>query len=76
MQLQDGELADPTSDAAKVFRDRFRVPHPFFLKLVELSREKKWFSEAGEDAAGRKGIPVELKVRSKYVKLLYCCKKV
>ncbi|CAN0362174.1 unnamed protein product, partial [Pylaiella littoralis] len=44
---------------------RFRVPHAFFLRLVELSREKKWFSDGGADAAGREGIPVELKVRLK-----------
>ncbi|CAN0311480.1 unnamed protein product [Pylaiella littoralis] len=39
-QLQEEDLAVPTSDAAKVFRERFRVPHAFFLRLVELSREK------------------------------------
>lgn len=87
-QLQEEELLDHMSEAAKVFRERFRVPYPFFLRLVELSREKQWFSTGGEDARGREGIPVELKVRSKFIKIrssssavrvcrerwyLYCC---
>lgn len=64
IQLQDADLLDYTTDAAKVFRTRFRVPHAFFLELVALAREKKWFSPADEDAVGRHGIPVELKVSS------------
>ena len=66
IQLQDTDLLDYTTDAAKVFRGRFfRVPHPFFVELVKLAKEKKWFSRGQVDAAGREGIPVELKVRAR-----------
>ena len=63
-QLQEPDLLDHTTDAAKVFRTRFRVPHAFFLKLVELAREKRWFSQGDRDAAGKTGIPIELKVNN------------
>ena len=62
-QLQDADLLDHTSNAAKVFRSRFRVPHPFFLALVKLASEKRWFSGGETDAVGRRGIPTELKVQ-------------
>ena len=65
IQLQDTDLVDYTTDAAKVFRGRFRVPHPFFVELVKLAKEKKWFSRGQVDAAGRERIPVELKVRAR-----------
>ena len=66
IQLQDTDLLDYTTDAAKVFRGRFfRVPHPFFVELVKLAKEKKWFFRGQVDAAGREGIPVELKVRAR-----------
>ena len=64
IQLQDTDLLDYTTDAAKVFRGRFRVAHPFFVELVKLAKEK-WFSRGQVDAAGREGIPVELKVRAR-----------
>lgn len=63
IQLQDPDLQDYTSHAAKVFRGRFRVPYPFFEQLVKLATEKRWFSRGLADASGRKGVPVELKVR-------------
>ena len=62
IQLQDADLLDYATEAAKVVRGRLRVPHPFFLELVKLAREKKWFSQGEKDATGRDGIPVELKV--------------
>ena len=62
IQLQDSDLLDYTTDAAKDFRTRFRVPHPFFLELVELAKNKEWFSTGDRDAAGRNAIPIELKV--------------
>ena len=65
IQLQEPDLHDYTTDAAKVFRGRFRVPHSFFLELVKLAKEKKWFSRGQVDAAGGEGIPVELKVRAR-----------
>ena len=66
IQLQDTDILDyTTDDAAKVFRGRFRVSHPFFVELVKLAKEKKWFSRGQVDAAGREGIPVELKVRAR-----------
>ena len=65
IQLQDPDLLDYTSHAAKVFRGRFRVPHPFFVELVKLAKGRKWFSPGQVDAAGREGIPVELKVRAR-----------
>ena len=63
IQLQDPDLQDYTTNAAKVFRGRFRVPYPFFEELVKLAREKHWFSRGQVDASGREGVPVELKVR-------------
>ena len=65
IQLQDTDLLDYTTDAANVFRGRFRVPHPFFVELVKLAKDKKWFSRGQVDSAGREGIPVELKVRAR-----------
>lgn len=62
LQLQDAALLDHATDAAKTFRTRFRVPHAFFLELVKLARGKRWFSRGEQDAAGRQGIPIELKV--------------
>ena len=50
------------STAAKRFRGDFRVPYPFFKKLVELVKERDWFPTAATDAVGRPCIPVELKV--------------
>ena len=65
IHLQDTDLLDYTTAAAKVFRGRFRVPHPFFVEVVKLAKEKKWFFSRGQvDASGREGIPVELKVRA------------
>ena len=61
---QDTDLVDYTTNAAKVFRGRFRVPHPFFVELVKLAKDK-WFSRGQVDAAGREGITVELKVRAR-----------
>ena len=43
IQLQDADLLDYTTEAAKVFRGRFRVPHPFFLELVTLAGERSGF---------------------------------
>lgn len=63
-QLQNSDLADHTTDAAREFRQRFRVPHPLFLELVKLAKAKKWFSNGEMDAARREGIPLELKVRA------------
>ena len=65
IQLQEPDLHDYTTDAAKVFRGRFRIPHPFFLELVKLAKEKQSFSQGQVDAAGREGKPVELKVRAR-----------
>lgn len=63
--LQCEDLKDHTSRAAKLFRRRFRIPYVLFVELVELVKEKKWFSTAEVDVAGRQCIPVELKVGDK-----------
>jgi hypothetical protein len=33
--LRDGDLLNPESSASKLFRTRFRVPYPVFLKIVQ-----------------------------------------
>lgn len=35
-------LQDPSTREAKQFRRRFRVPHPFFLSLVDEVKAGKW----------------------------------
>lgn len=60
--LEDPELNDPESMAAKEFRQDFRLPYPFFLRLVELVKTKRWFSTGESDCAGRAAHPVEHKV--------------
>ncbi|CAB1114025.1 unnamed protein product [Ectocarpus sp. CCAP 1310/34] len=59
--MQNADLLDHTTEEAKVFHTRFRVPHAFFLELVKMARGKKWFSVREKDAVGRQGIPIELK---------------
>ena len=58
------ELSNPSSRQSKSFRRRFRLPYPVFLHLVGLVRERRWFPMRTEDVAGRKCIPLELKVSS------------
>lgn len=60
--LRSEDLPDPTSRAARQFRRRFRIPHPFFLELVKIAVDKKWFPSATEDVGHRPCVPVELKV--------------
>lgn len=61
--LRSAGLADSTSREAALFRGWFRVPHVFFLELVELAKDQEWFALAREDVAARQCIPVELKVK-------------
>ena len=56
------KLLDPASDEAVSFRRRFRIPYPFFVKLVEDVRGQEWFPSPPRDVAGRVCIPLELKV--------------
>ncbi|CAM9144585.1 unnamed protein product, partial [Sphacelaria rigidula] len=42
--LRNPALADPASRDAQLFRRRFRVPYQFFLQLVDLVEERRWFS--------------------------------
>jgi Plant transposon protein len=60
--LDNPRTQDP-SDAkgGKLFRLRFRVPFPFFERLVQITRVNAWFSER-KDAAGRSAAPLELKI--------------
>lgn len=53
---------DPRHHLSKKFRRRFRLPHPVFLKLMEMHRTAGDFEEAKPDATGRLGIPLELKI--------------
>ncbi|CAN0301935.1 unnamed protein product [Discosporangium mesarthrocarpum] len=56
-------LMDPSIREAKKFRREFRLPFPFYTKLVEDSKRKHWFGRAGcTDAVGRQAIPFELKL--------------
>ena len=64
MLQQEEELGNPSSRKAKSFRRRFRLPYPVFLHLVSIVRERRWFPTRKEDVAGRKCIPLELKVSS------------
>lgn len=63
IMLRSGDLLDHTTQAARLFVRRFRVPHAFFLALVKLIKEKAWFPSTEKDISGRQCIPVELKVR-------------
>ena len=60
--LQDAELRDPDSLIASSFRLRFRVPHPLFNYLMDLTRVGNYLSRANTDCTGRPAIPLELKV--------------
>ena len=60
--LMNPRTQDPTDKKGGVlFRRRFRVPFPVFLRLVALTRENNWFTER-PDASGRRGAPLELKI--------------
>ena len=60
--LVNPRTKDPTDRKGGVlFRRRFRVPFPLFERLTEMTRANKWFSE-GNDCAGVKAAPLELKV--------------
>ena len=54
------ELQDHTSAKAKIFRARFRLPYPVYLKLLEWV--KIWHEKNAHDASGRDRIPTELKL--------------
>ncbi|CAM9609651.1 unnamed protein product, partial [Discosporangium mesarthrocarpum] len=44
------------------FRRRFRLPFPFYKKLVEECKRERWFGRLGSaDTVGHASIPVELK---------------
>lgn len=61
MLTQHGEaLKVPTSNAAKLFRIRFRVPYPIYEELLAESRN--WYDKNPCDAAGRDAVPLELKI--------------
>lgn len=68
------KLLDPTSDEAAIFRRRFRVPYPFFVELVGVVRKEGWFPSPEFDVAGRRCIPLELKVcaRFRVLKIAAC----
>ncbi|CAN0533581.1 unnamed protein product, partial [Scytosiphon promiscuus] len=55
--LRDSDLLNHESTAAKMFRKRFRVPHVFFLQLVKVVKERRWFPVSECDAVGRPSIP-------------------
>ncbi|CAB1097890.1 unnamed protein product [Ectocarpus sp. CCAP 1310/34] len=64
-ELKDLEvdgIVDPTSRPARRFRESFRLPYPFFVELVALVKQRDWFPTGKQDASGRRGIPVQLKV--------------
>ncbi|CAB1103138.1 unnamed protein product [Ectocarpus sp. CCAP 1310/34] len=64
-ELKDLEvdgIVGPTSRPARRFRESFRLPYPFFVELVALVKQRDWFPTGKQDASGRRGIPVQLKV--------------
>ena len=64
IMLRKAELKRRDSREYRNFRRHFRIPYEFFLELVQLAKNRKWFSLAARDVAGRQCIPVELKVSS------------
>ena len=62
--LRDSRLKGPTFRQSKLFRRRFRMPYVCFLELVKLVNVQRWFPTREVDMAGRRCIPVELKVRN------------
>ena len=60
--LEGKALDDSPSITAEQFRVDFRIPYPFFLRLMELVESKDWFPTAAKDAVGRPSHPVEHKV--------------
>ncbi|CAM9585631.1 unnamed protein product [Ascophyllum nodosum] len=63
IMLGKPELKRRESREYRNFRRHFRIPYEFFLELVKLAKDRKWFSLAARDVAGRQYIelPVELK---------------
>lgn len=61
-ELRDSRLENPSSRQARRFRRRFRVSYQFFQNLVGTVRAEGWLPEREVDIAGRRCIPLELKV--------------
>jgi hypothetical protein len=60
--LNNDRTKDPTDRKGGVlFRRRFRVPYPIFLKIVDMARAMECFAER-PDCTGRAAAPLELKV--------------
>ncbi|CAM9430383.1 unnamed protein product [Discosporangium mesarthrocarpum] len=53
-----------THSSVILFLQRFRVPYPFFVPLIEEVRQQGWLGSGGADAPDRPGIPEEAKVLS------------
>lgn len=62
--LKDERLNDASSKEAKLFRRRFRLPYTMFRYVVSECRREHLFpeSERDTDIAGRRSIPLELKI--------------
>ena len=61
--VQASDLEDPSTNAAKTFRRRFRVPYPVFVMLVDWTKRFcPGQSKNQSDAFRRPAIPVALKV--------------
>jgi hypothetical protein len=60
LRENEKELRRPGSNAALLFRRRFRVPYVIFLQLLEWT--KAWHEKGATDAFGRERIPTELKL--------------
>jgi hypothetical protein len=58
--LANNDLNNPRSKLSKLFRRRFRVPYPVFLRLVADAGER--FPSGVPDTCGRKGLPLECKI--------------
>ena len=62
--LKNDRIKDPLDrKGGKLFRRRFRVPYPIFIRLVQITRDSDWFSEK-KNCAGRQAAPLELKILS------------
>lgn len=62
--LEHENVGDPTTKEGRSFRRRFRIPHPLFVKLVQVVRHAEWDGIIPRecDSAGRPCAPIELKL--------------
>lgn len=55
-------LRDPSTNVAKSFRRRFRIPFPVFEAIVAACKAGDWFPLGSVDACKRPAAPIDLKI--------------